>query len=121
MSNLAKWMPFPDPLRRGTQEAKFEHLKKRAVSLTCPGFTRVFASRHASIQEKEDGSIRTFGVYLTVEQEQMCDGIEALGFNKSKLSYYDKVTVPVIIHRDGQADTESTANVYRMTQNRVDE
>ena len=45
----------------------------------------------------------------------MCDGIEALGF------YYDKITVPVIIHRDGYADSESTANVYRMTQNRVDE
>ena len=41
--------------------------------------------------------------------------IEGLG------DYYDKVTVPVIMHREGRPDEESTANVYRMTQSTVDE
>ena len=92
-----------------------DHLRTRAVALTCPGFVRVFASHHASIQENAEGSIQTFGIYLTPKEEEECDMIEGLG------DYYDKVTVPVIMHREGRPDEESTANVYRMTQSTVDD
>ena len=93
MSNLASWLPFAGPLEQASEAEKMEYLKTKAVSLTCPGFSRVFASRHASIQENEDGKICTFGVYLTPEQERVCDQVESLGV------YYDKVAVPVIVHR----------------------
>ena len=65
MHFFAQNMPFDEPLASANQEARMDHLRTRAVALTCPGFVRVFASHHASIQENAEGSIQTFGIYLT--------------------------------------------------------
>ena len=47
LPKLAKLLPFPSEIV--TYEAKVADLESKAVALTCPGFTRVFASRHASV------------------------------------------------------------------------
>ena len=53
-------------------------------------------------------------MYLTEEQEAATDNFEKLGI------YYDKLTVPVQIHKPGNEIELATANVYRMTQERID-
>ena len=53
LNKLAGLLPFPPEL--ATKEAKLADLKSKAVALTCPGFTRVFASLYASIQADSEG------------------------------------------------------------------
>ena len=45
----------------------------------------------------------------------MTDRIESEGI------YYDKIEVPVVLHRPGQPDEQATAKVYQMKQERVDD
>ena len=46
-------------------EAKEAHMKANSVALTCQGYSRVFASNHATVQKNPAGMIKTFGCYLT--------------------------------------------------------
>ena len=41
------------------------------------------------------------------------DHFESEGF------YYDRITVPVVVHRQGQEDEQKTAQVYKMTEKRI--
>ena len=65
---LSKNVPFEGPLENASLKEKYAELRSKAVALTCEGWTRVFSSRHASIQQKKNGRIRTFGVELTPAQ-----------------------------------------------------
>ena len=105
---LAQCLPFPEELSLSTKGKRIEYLQTRAVALSCPGWSRVFASSHASVQKHQKGCIKTFGVYLNPEEIEVTDAIEAVGY------YYDRITVPVILHRKGQKDEKATANVYQM-------
>ena len=89
---LSQVLPFEGDLDSASQEAKVANLVSKSVALTCRGWSRVFASNHATIQQDEAGMIKTFGVYLTPAQGAMCDRFEGLG------SYYDKLRVPVSLH-----------------------
>ena len=101
------------PATLSEDEEKLEYLKKKSVSLTLNGWTRCFGARHASIQERADGQVRTFGVYLTPEQGCRTDEFEKLG------TYYDKIEVPVTLNDGSSEETQTTAMVYRMTEQAV--
>ena len=82
-------------------------MKSKAVALTCADWTRVFASWHATIQPAPGRAIKTFGIVLDGEQQAVTDRIESEGV------YYDKIEVPVMLHRPGQPDEPGTAKVYQ--------
>ena len=113
LNKLAKLLPFPSEL--SSKEARLADLKSKAVALTCPGFTRVFASRHASIQANPLGQIKTFGVLLTQEQGRFTDEFEEVDD-----LYYANVEVDVVLHRPGQPDQLARARVYQMTERTVE-
>ena len=110
---LSRNLPFEGALEHASQKKKYADLKSKAVALTCSGWSRVFSSRHASIQERKNGQIRTFGVELTPAQQEVTDMIESVGI------YYDKVQVPVTLHhRDGR-NVQAMAYAYKMRDERV--
>ena len=49
LDTLAKKLTFTDDLVDATFETKRSDLVRRSVALTCPGYARVFNSKHASI------------------------------------------------------------------------
>ena len=84
LDTLAQILP-EIPEEHATKEQKIEYLKSKSVALTLHGWTRVFGSQHASIQEHEGKKVQTFGVYLTPKQRERTDQFENLG------TYYDKL------------------------------
>ena len=119
---LAQILPFSHMPQLQTKPDKLAHLKSKAVSLTCPGYKRVFAATYASIEPvsyneaaaASEQQLKTFGVYLTEEQVAACDDFEDVGVD------YDRITVDVIIHRsEEEPNVQGQAQVFQMREEMI--
>lgn len=90
-----------------------QDLRARAVALTAEGWCRTFGKDYATIQRQEGHQLKTYGVYLTPLEVQLCDQEEDLD-----QGYYEKIVIPVLqVGQDG-AKKPLQAFVYRMTAQR---
>ena len=65
---LVDILPFKQLTRaENTIEKRFAYLKSKSVALTCSGWSRVFGSNHATIEQNPAGQINCIGVWLSAD------------------------------------------------------